>query len=276
MCITAGSLLRLVSSSAFAGTAGMALAGAVSGLWQLYMLYGGADRGRRWGRLVARGLDRLALVRRTARPGARARRIGQRVRRLFYRAARRVSDRDRRLAPHLCLAGCDLGRPDCAGRIFLVRDPARAAQCPTARMPVRSTARHRIQGRAGASPLPHRSTFLARDLVLWPLVVRGRHRLYPDCPLPGRERFHNRIGRDLRIVFGGSPSPSLALRPNLAAFGAIGPQSQPAAASLGFAANDRTTMIAVIVGLLGIWHRRGFQELIAVSVDLLGTRAAGP
>jgi len=39
--ITAGSLLRLVSSSAFAGTAGMALAGAVSGLWQLYVLYGG-------------------------------------------------------------------------------------------------------------------------------------------------------------------------------------------------------------------------------------------
>ena len=42
MCITAGSLLRLVSSSAFAGTAGTALAGAESGLWQLYILYGGA------------------------------------------------------------------------------------------------------------------------------------------------------------------------------------------------------------------------------------------
>ena len=41
MCITAGSLKRLVSSSAFAGTAGTALAGAVSGLWQLYVLYGG-------------------------------------------------------------------------------------------------------------------------------------------------------------------------------------------------------------------------------------------
>ena len=88
------------------------------------------DRGRRWGRLVALGLDRLALVRRTARPGARACRIGQRVRRLFYRAARRVSDRDRRLAPHLCLAGCDLGRPDCAGRIFLVRDPAARGSMP--------------------------------------------------------------------------------------------------------------------------------------------------
>ncbi|MDP7390802.1 MAG: MFS transporter [Alphaproteobacteria bacterium] len=34
VCITAGSFLRLVSSSA--------LAGAVSGLWQLYILYGGA------------------------------------------------------------------------------------------------------------------------------------------------------------------------------------------------------------------------------------------
>ena len=45
-----------------------------------------------------------------------------------------------------------------------------------------------------------------------------------------------------------------------------------AAASLGFAANDRTT---VIVGLLGFSIGRGSAELIAVSGDLFGTRAAG-
>ena len=108
------------------------------------------DRGRRRGRLVALGLDRLALVRRTARPGARARRIGQRVRRL-YRAARRVSDRDRRLASRLCLAGCDLGRPDCAGRILLVRDPAARGSMPYgANAGEISPAPD--SGRAGASP----------------------------------------------------------------------------------------------------------------------------
>ncbi len=47
-----------------------------------------------------------------------------------------------------------------------------------------------------------------------------------------------------------------------------------AAASSGFAANDKTTVIAVIVGLLGFGIDGVSAELIAVSVDLFGTRAA--
>ena len=130
MCITAGSLLWLVSSSAFAGTAGTALAGAVSGLWQLYVLYGGpiaVGVGAVWSPLVST-VSRWFVARRVLALGLAV--LGSGVRRLFYRAARRVSDRDRRLAPHLCLAGCDLGRPDCAGRIFLVRDPAARGSMP--------------------------------------------------------------------------------------------------------------------------------------------------
>ena len=78
-------------------------------------------------------------------------------------------------------------------------------------------------------------------------MVRGRHRLYPDCPLPGRERFHNRIGR---IAFGWLSDRIGSVWSYRAAFLTC------AAASSGFAANESTTVIAV-------------------SVDLLGTRAAG-
>ena len=98
-------------------------------------------------------------------------------------------------------------------------------------------------------------------------MVRGRHRLYPDCPLPGRERFHNRIGR---IAFGWLSDRIGSVWSYRAAVLTC------AAASLGFAANERPTVIAVIVGLLGFGIGGVSAELIAVSVDLLGTRAAGP
>ena len=97
-------------------------------------------------------------------------------------------------------------------------------------------------------------------------MVRGRHRLYPDCPLPGRERFHNRIGR---IAFGWLSDRIGSVWSYQAAVLTC------AAASSGFAANDRTTVIAVIVGLLGCGIGGVSAELIAVSVDLFGTRAAG-
>ena len=48
-----------------------------------------------------------------------------------------------------------------------------------------------------------------------------------------------------------------------------------AAASSGFAAGDGTTVIAVIVGVLGFGVGGVSAQLTAVSVDLFGTRAAG-
>ena len=152
MCITAGSLLWLVSSSAFAGTAGTALAGAVSGLWQLYILYGGAIAvgvGAVWSPLVST-VSRWFVARRVLALGLAVLGSGSGVFFIAPLAEFRIATAGWRLT--YVWLGAISGGLIVLAAFFSSAIRPRAAQCPKARMPVRSTARHRIQGRAGASP----------------------------------------------------------------------------------------------------------------------------
>ena len=147
-------------------------------------------------------------------------------------------------------------------------------------MPVRSTARHRIQGRAGALRLPHRSTFLAPDLFLGLWWFAGAIVYIQIAPFLVEKGFTTASGG----------SSWLALRPNRQRFGAIGPQSNLRRRQFRWLSNERTTVIAVIVGLLGfgigcgtdrrqrrsIRHSGAAGAMMGTVLALMGIRRGGP
>jgi len=261
--------------------AGMALAGTVTALWQLYVLYGGliaVGVGAVWSPLVST-VSRWFVARRGLALGLAVLGSGSGVFFIAPLAEYLIATSGWRLA--YVWLGVISGGLIVLAALFLVRDPAARGLSPYG-------ADGNVAGgpTSDAGPSGQLSDFLTVPRF-WRMTLSfglwwfaGAIVYIQIAPFLVEKGFTTATAATYVTIFGAANCLGRIgfgwLSDRIGSVWAYrGAVLTCAAASAGFAAGDGATSVAVIVGVLGFGVGGVSAQLTAVSVDLFGTRAAG-